>query len=180
MGLSCWFDGHELVREVSFGIMFATPKGRPLQQFSGQVLGLQLGVPIPPRYPLQFRCQTGQSDIYRQSLPEFSLEVEVWNIDYHYRGVTFQAGRIRGIRLIRANPGPPRGAPPPGPPPVILCIFCCRPLPDGPEHCPHCRAQVGAERMEMTPQQYAQAERKPCPRCGAENLSEAIRCGHCP
>lgn len=149
-----------------------TPKGRPLQQFSGQVLGLQLGEPIPPGYPLQFQGQSGQSDIYRQSLPEFSLEVEVWNIDYHHRGITFQAGRIRSLRLIRGSPGPP-----PGPPPAILCIFCCRPLPDGPEQCPHCRAQVGAERMEMTPQQYAQAERKPCP---PENLSEAIRSGYCP
>lgn len=180
LGISCWFDGHDRVREVSYGIMFATPKGKSLYRYRGQVLGLQIGQPFPgPQTEMPLHRTELQSAIYRQSLDaEQLLEVEVWSTDYSARGERFEAGTIRGIRLIRVQAGPPR-LPPPPTEAVLLCVFCCQPLPEGPEQCPACGQEVGQERMEMTPRQFAQAERSHCQRCGQIHLSQALRCPHC-
>lgn len=94
--------------------MFATPKGQPLSRFQGEFLGLRLGEPLPTALTpaLSLDSQGLQSDIYAMRIADHFLQVEVWNQTYADRGESFVSGTIRGIRLIRGNPGPARETPP--------------------------------------------------------------------
>ncbi|MFW5720280.1 MAG: hypothetical protein ACOCXT_04615 [Candidatus Dojkabacteria bacterium] len=63
---------------------------------------------------------------------------------------------------------------------LILCPYCCSPIPDQTKLCPHCNEDTTRDALiEMRKEEYKHSERTSCQFCGEALLKLANRCPRC-